>query len=102
MADLDEVLFAIPQVLNFTATVTSFEGVDFLEVKAIVLNKAGFDLAGSLHQALDLIPGIHFLRETGDLRVDTSIQEFGEVPMGSIGKRAILDKRGKNDAGNLV
>jgi phenylacetate-CoA ligase len=102
IADLDEVLFAIPQVLNFTATLTAFEGLDFLEVKVIVLKRAGYDLAGSLRQALDLIPGIHNLRETGNLRVDTSIQEYGEVQMGSMGKRAILDKRGLSYAGNLA
>jgi len=98
MADLDEALFPLSQVLNFSARLTSQDGKDRLEIILNVLPKTKPEIASQALLALESIAAIQISRQAGFLEVDIATQEFGASRTSGLGKRMILDQRGKNDA----
>jgi len=95
MADFDEVLFALENVLDFQLTLTGdrqehqlrldvqFKGVVSLETESLVLN------------ALDKIPVVRVARQNGSLRVFPYFVASSEVvSKKGTAKRQIQDKRG--------
>ena len=98
MADLDEALFPLSQVLNFSARLTSQDGKDRLEIILTVLPKTKPEIASQALLALESIAAIQISRQAGFLEVDIATQEFGASRTRGLGKRMILDQRGKNHA----
>ncbi len=87
LPDLDEALFPIPGLLNFSVTVTGASGKTSLSIHAQMLT--GTDSSALIEQALRPIPALHGLEV--NIHCSHNPQEAG-----SIQKRVILDKRGQD------
>ena len=92
LAELDEALFALPGVLNFTATVTQENGQNRLHL-AIFPAAASGDLTAAVHGALATIPALAAAQLCGALAVRLQIQPVGSPGAVSLGKRTIHDQR---------
>lgn len=84
LPDLDEALFPIPGLLNFTATVTGNEKKPALEVETQMLMDK--DAAGLVERALRLIPAIKNMNLVIHCR-------YNPNEAGSLRKRVIIDRR---------
>lgn len=91
MADLDEALFAIDGVLNFTATVTG-GAREVLLVQVDAAPVAGGRVAQEAAAALDAIPAIQLARSQGRLDVTVTVQPTGYTMSGPA-KKTIVDRR---------
>jgi phenylacetate-CoA ligase len=101
MADLDEALFPIPQLVNFSAALVSREGdaaiaKERLEIEVIIMPEAAGNIAHQVLQALDTIPAIQLARQVKALDIWIRVNEFDPDRAGSLAKRVLVDKRGKN------
>ena len=94
IADLDEVLFSIPQLVNFSASLITWEGKDRLEIKVITMPDAPSNIADQALLLLDSIPTIEAARQAGVLDVRIQLQEFEVASAGILAKRVIVDQRG--------
>ena len=84
LPDLDQVLFPIPGVLNFSATVTGTRDKPSLAVDVQMLSDA--DATSLLERALQSVPGIH--------NFDVTVHSyFNPNETGSLQKRLIADQR---------
>jgi len=93
MADLDEVLFPLPGLLNFQATVTQENGIDFLRVTLFTQGGPAEKLCRSTRQALENVPALQMAIAGGGLKiVPLVISEQNWLSSGSI-KRTIQDQR---------
>lgn len=95
--DLDEVLFAIPGVLTFTAVVTR-EDRDCLALEVRVMEDRGDEVAATVDVALTGMPAIEAARTRGRLEVDVTVLQTGYVMSGTP-KRTIVDRRSRRTAG---
>jgi len=102
IADLDEALFPIPQLVNFSASLITWEGKDRLEIKVITMPDAPSNIADQALLLLDSIPTIEAARQAGVLDVRIQLQEFEVASAGSLAKRVIVDQRGESRARNLA
>jgi phenylacetate-CoA ligase len=72
LADLDEALFAIEKVIDFTAVVDRTQGATRLIIIATILGKADTALNRALHEALDAVPAIEHLKRDDELTVSVT------------------------------
>lgn len=101
MADLDEALFPIPQVVNFSALIsTQSNDTDLLEITIIVLPNTTKDITNQAHKALESIPVIQNARDAGLLDIQIKMQKFDLSMSGSMVKRVILDRRSRSQIAN--
>lgn len=91
LADLDEALFALPDVLNFTATVERDER-DTLRIGLAALDGHAETLISAAQAALGTIPAIEWSRARGELDVAVTVQRTGYSLAGPH-KRTIQDLR---------
>ena len=99
MADFDEVLFALDNVLDFEVTLT--EGRQEIESRlhldVQLKGPVSFDAERNVQRALDKIPVIRDARQKGSLRVFLYLVSNSEVvSRKSTAKRQIQDKRGSD------
>lgn len=102
IADLDEALFPIPKLLNFSATLDERDGKDRLWLKAVVMPDEAAGVEEHVLQTLKSIPAIRVAEQSGVLSLCVQVQAFHMPTVGSLAKRVILDQRGENHARNLV
>lgn len=102
MVDLDEALFLIPPLLNFTASLTPQEHEDRLEINAVVMPDAPGDIEKQVLLALDSISTIRISQRAQTLKLRIQLQEFDPSAAGSLAKRTIIDQRGKDHARYLA
>ena len=95
MADLDEALFAVPGVLNFSATIAR-AGRDTLLLEISAVEGWGGAVAAEVDAALESIPAIELARQRGQLDVLVTVQPTGYVLSGPP-KRMITDRRVGNN-----
>jgi len=101
MADLDEALFPIPQVVNFSALLsTQSNDTDLLEITIIVLPNTTQDITNQAHKALESIPVIQDAVQAGLLDAHIKVQKFDPKVSGSMVKRVILDRRSRSQIAN--
>lgn len=94
MADLDEVLFPLPGLLNFQVTVTQEKGIDLLQVTLFTQGGPAEKLCRSARDELGNIPALWLAIAEGGLKIaPLSISEHNWLSSGSI-KRTIYDTRG--------
>jgi phenylacetate-CoA ligase len=93
MADLDEALFPIDAVLDFSTTVAHEEERDCLHVEVEAVPWADDRVKLAVRQALDSIPAIRLAREEGRLDVFCTVQATGYTGAPGPAKRTIADKR---------
>lgn len=92
MADLDEALFAVPGVLNFSAAITRSAGQDWLHLEVTPATKPGQDFNLTIQQALTTIPVVAAAQHRGTLAVRLLIRPAGSVGSVNLAKRAIQEK----------
>jgi len=97
MADFDEVLFALDNVLDFEVTLTDGmqEKESHLQLDVQLKGPVSFEAKRNVQQALDKIPVVRDARQNGSLRVFFYLVSSSEViSRKSTAKRQIHDKRG--------
>jgi len=97
MADFDEVLFALDNVLDFEVTLTEGmqEKENQLQLDVQLKGPISFEVKRNVHQALDEIPVVREARQDGSLRVFLYLESGAVVTSRkSTAKRQIQDKRG--------
>ena len=94
MADLDEVLFPLPGLLNFQVTVTQEKGIDLLQITLFTQGGPAEKLCSSARDELGNIPALWLAIAEGGLKIaPLAISEHNWLSSGSI-KRTIHDTRG--------
>lgn len=94
MADLDEVLFPLPGLLNFQVTVTQEKGIDLLQITLFTQGGPAEKLCRSARDELGNIPALWLAITEGGLKIaPLAISEHNWLSSGSI-KRTIHDTRG--------
>jgi phenylacetate-CoA ligase len=93
MADLDEALFLIAGLLDFSATLTREGGGNRLHVQTVVLEETGQALA--IRRQLDAVPSVWSAHEAGclDVCVGLQIADWCSTPGFRMSKRRIVDQR---------
>lgn len=101
MADLDEALFPLKSLLNFSATVTGESGKDCLHLEVKAAKNVENNLASAIHQALDAIPVIRLARQANQL--DVVLREYvGDMASPpSLVKRTLYDRRALDPSNEL-
>lgn len=92
LADLDEVLFALPGVIDFQATVHSTPDGDRLQV-TLLANGSDSDSGPRAMAAVMAVPAIRAARTNGTLYLAPIAVETGQALTGSAAKRKIVDMR---------
>jgi phenylacetate-coenzyme A ligase PaaK-like adenylate-forming protein len=87
IADLDEALFSIAGLLDFSATVTH-AGKDCLSLEVRIDEGMEGDIASAVSSALDSIPALRLARTAGAVDVRIAVQAQG-VPLARPTKRTI-------------
>jgi phenylacetate-coenzyme A ligase PaaK-like adenylate-forming protein len=94
MADLNEALFPIDGVLNFTASLSRQDQIDHLHVEVWGTGEANLH---AVRQAVETIPGVRAARESGRLQVVSMLQKEGTFGFSGSAKRTLLDRRLPSD-----
>ena len=92
MADLDEALFSIAGVLDFTAAISREGTQNRLRLEVRVVERANDNIAGAIDAALESIPAVKFARTSHQLEVVVAMQNTRSVVARPI-KRTIMDRR---------
>ena len=92
MADLDEALFSIAGVLDFTAAISREGTQNRLRLEVRVVERANDNIAGAIDAALESIPAVKFARTSHQLDVVVVMQNTRSVVARPI-KRTIMDRR---------
>ena len=90
MADLDEALFAIDGVWNFTASLSREGKTDHLRVEVWGTGETKVPV---VQQAVEAIPEVRAARESGRLQVVSMMQKEGPFALSGPAKRMIVDRR---------
>lgn len=95
MADLDEALFPIAGVLDFSALLTREGGRDRLHVEAIVVDGPDRATSSAVRRRLSAVPSIRSTQEMGrlDVCVDVRIADWDDEAARRLSKRKIVDRR---------
>ncbi len=88
LADLDEALFPLEGILNFSAAVTNEAGKDCLRLDVKVVETGAYNLAPAIQQALDAVPAIRLARQANQL--DLLLEESPSTASSNPAKRIIL------------
>ena len=96
MADLDEALFAVPGVLNFSATVTR-AGQDALWLDICTVKDWDNTIASDVDAAVEAIPAIELERACGQLAVIVTVQRTGYALSGPPKRMIAVRRTGESD-----
>ncbi len=89
MADLDEPLFSLPGLLDFTAALTRETDMDRLHIEIQTMEPGIAQLADMARSAIEAIPAVSAAVSEGALRVSIDIRPEGRFTPGPAGKRTI-------------
>lgn len=98
MADLDEALFSLIGLVNFSARITGQVRKERLEIKLTVIPNTNPNIIKQALLALESIPAIQVARQAKILDVDIHLQDFDATRAGNLAKRILLDQRGEHYA----
>ncbi|MBN1537924.1 MAG: phenylacetate--CoA ligase family protein [Anaerolineales bacterium] len=102
MADLDEAIFPIPQVLTFSANIIkqendTYTSKDQLNISLVVVPDVTMDekenIANRAQKALNAVSAIQIASQSGMMDICIHIQELEANNAGSMAKRVIVDRR---------
>ena len=93
MADLDEALFALEGILDFSASMTRMGMHDSLNLAVTALEGQGEGLARAVEDAAGAIAAVQAARAAGQLEVSVTVQAPGGAPLPRPAKRQIVDLR---------
>ncbi|MFM8321530.1 MAG: DVU_1553 family AMP-dependent CoA ligase, partial [Chloroflexota bacterium] len=91
--DLDEALFALPGVLNFSAVLSGDRRQARLELALELLPGAPGDWPAQAAAALEELPALQAARRAGRLALQVTGQSYPGPLAGSLAKRKIVDRR---------
>lgn len=91
MADLDENLFAVAEVVNFTAAVDCAHYATSLKIAVLTTGQPGTSVVEKIHRALAAVPAIYLARQSGNLTVNVKAECCGDLLTPSAAKRAITE-----------
>jgi phenylacetate-CoA ligase len=94
MADLDEALFPIDGVWNFTASLSREEKIDFLHVEVWGTRETKVH---AVQQAVEAIPEVRAALEAGCLEVVSMMHKEGPFGFSGQAKRMLVDRRLPSD-----
>jgi phenylacetate-CoA ligase len=94
MADLDETLFAMNGVRDFTASLSREGKIDYLHVKVW---GAGETKVHGVQQAVEAIPAVRAARAGGGLEVVSIVRKESPFEVSGPAKRMIVDRRASFD-----
>jgi phenylacetate-CoA ligase len=94
MADLDEALFSIDGVWNFTASLSREGKMDHLHVEVWGTGETNLQV---VQQAVEAIPEVRTARESGCLEVVSMMQKEGPFGFSGQAKRVLVDRRLPSD-----
>jgi hypothetical protein len=89
---LDEALFSIASVLDFSAAISREGAQDYLRLEVWVVERANDNIAGAIDVALESIPAVRLARTSHQLDVVVAMQNTRLVVARPI-KRTIMDRR---------
>lgn len=99
MADLDDALFPLAPILNFSAILNGDSQRACLNLEAVWLPEAGGgDWPAQAQAAALTIPAVRAACQAGQLEVRVSGQAYSSATAGSLAKRKIIDQRSKRTA----
>jgi len=90
MADLDEALFPLAGVRNFTASLSREGNLDRLQVEVWGTDETQVQV---VQKAVAAIPGVRGARESGRLEVVSMMQQEGPLKFSGQAKRMLVDRR---------
>ena len=90
MADLDDAVFSVDGVWNFTASVSREGKTDHLQVE--IYGTAETQVS-AVQQALEAIPAVRAARDAGHLDVVSMVRREGPFELSGPAKRVIADRR---------
>ena len=90
MADLDEALFPIDGVWNFTASLSREDRIDHLLVEVWGTGETRLQV---VQRALEAIPGLWAAQESGRLEVVSTVQKESSFGLSGQAKRRLVDRR---------
>jgi phenylacetate-coenzyme A ligase PaaK-like adenylate-forming protein len=93
MADLDEALFSVESVLDFSAALAREDGVDFLRISVDATPAAAGELLPALREALDRLPAC---RSKG-LQIALAVRGSAAPDLQNPAKRMIMDDRPQSE-----
>lgn len=93
MADLDEALFPIRGLLDFTAELTCRKGRNFLRITVSFLAGASGDRLEEVQRALGGIATLRSLVQKGELEFAVTVGEGRSQPLTGVTKRTLVDRR---------
>ncbi len=93
ISDLDEAIFPLDGVLNFTAAVARENETDCLRMEIKATDWAGPDIAGRVRSAVESLPAVKEVVSKGALKVAVSLQQGSERVNTGTAKRTIKDLR---------
>ncbi len=89
MADLDEALFPIEGLLDFSAAFTHEQGMNHLKITATVLDENGERRTDDIYRALHGIPDLRIAVQEGTIAVSTTVRKGTPHPLSGSSKRTI-------------
>ena len=89
MADLDEPLFGLPGLLDFSAVLTRETDMDRLHIEILAMKAQSDQLAQRVRGAIEALPAVQAAITEGALRVSIDIRREGQFTPGGPGKRRI-------------
>lgn len=106
MADLDEALFSIPHLLNFSAALyrqagQRTENPNILQIQAVLVPGAGQELLPVIEHSLENIPAIASARHEHLLQTKIAFHNSQTFHNGSLAKRQIMEYKGSPHGRNL-
>jgi phenylacetate-CoA ligase len=93
MAELDEALFRIPDLIDFSAVLTRENDLDCLQIAAAMLDDENEGRIESIHRALNDISTIRSAVRQGSLALSVVARKGKPLPLNSTVKRTISDER---------
>ena len=91
MSDLDETIFAMPGVIDFTASVDNARKVTLLNIEAVTVDRPDQVIESALAGALDAVEPICETRRDGKLKVIVKTTQCDGTLSTGTGKRKIME-----------
>jgi phenylacetate-coenzyme A ligase PaaK-like adenylate-forming protein len=92
MADLDEAIFPITGVCNFSAALIHEGKKDCLQLEVVLAEGIDDDPAPAIQKALETIPAVYTAQQSGRLVVQLLTQTGNSVGPSSLAKRMIMNR----------
>jgi phenylacetate-coenzyme A ligase PaaK-like adenylate-forming protein len=93
IADLDEAIFPVERVLDFSACLIREQGLDRLRIEVQVTGPSEGKTFAAIQEALNLVPVIRSAVRGGALALDVSLLPEGKAVIRDTAKRVLVDLR---------